>query len=427
VNTKTQSSPQNVVQENGKTYLIDKVDGKLEVKYGLPPEVKFCKRCVISNQRVAPSIMHKDTEDSKKETVGFDAEGVCNGCRAVENKDQIDWAEREHKLKQLLNEHRSRNGSWDVLIPGSGGKDSVYAAHVLRAKYNMNPLTVTWAPHMYTDVGWRNFQRWIHNGGVDNILFTPDGLTHRLLTKLAYTNLLHPFQPFIFGQRNYPARVAKEKGIKLMFYGEAAAEYGTKSREDLEAMMPIRYYTGNPNDENMFIGGVHIDQLTQDYGITRQKLASYLPITEDDVRESGIDCRYLGYYLKWIPQECYYYSVEHVGFEPNSERTDGTYTKYNSIDDKLDGFHYWTGFIKFGLGRCTHEVSQEIRHEHLDREEGVALINKYDGEFPKTFFKDVLEYVGMTEDEFLETADRFRSPHLWKKTNEGWVIRHKVT
>ncbi|MFD2235481.1 N-acetyl sugar amidotransferase [Phaeospirillum tilakii] len=413
------------VEKDGKVYMIDPNDGLLEVRHGLPPEVRFCKRCVISNQRAAPSVVTEDRAQSRKSTVGFGDDGVCFACRAVKAKrEEIDWEERERKLITLLDKYRSRNGSWDVLIPGSGGKDSVYAAHILKKKYGMNPLTVTWAPHMYTDVGWRNFQSWIHNGGFDNILFTPNGRVHRKLTRLAYETLLHPFQPFVFGQRNFPARVAMERGIPLVFYGESPAEYGTAERMDLQSVRPRKLYTGNPDGE-LYVSGHPIDDLRR-HGITREMLRPYLPISEDDADKAGLDMHYLGWFLKWIPQECYYYSVENVGFEANDQRTEGTYSKYNSIDDKLDGFHYWTGFIKFGIGRCTHEASQEIRHGHITREEGVALVHKFDGEFPNRYFKEVLAYMDMEEAEFLEIADRWRSPHLWKQTNAGWVLRHQV-
>ena len=86
---------------------------------------------------------------------------------------------------------------YDVIVPGSGGKDSAYTAHILKYKYGMNPLTVTWAPHMYTEIGFKNFENWMHVGGLDNILYTPNGVLHRELTRNAFLNLLHPFQPFI--------------------------------------------------------------------------------------------------------------------------------------------------------------------------------------------------------------------------------------
>ena len=105
-------------------------------------------------------------------------------------------------------------------MPGSGGKDSFYAAHLLKYKYGMHPLTVTWAPHIYTPWGWDNMQAWIH-AGFDNYLCTPNGMTHRLLTRLATENLFHPFQPFILGQKQlapqdgrqvrYPAGVLRRE------------------------------------------------------------------------------------------------------------------------------------------------------------------------------------------------------------------------
>ena len=57
-------------------------------------------------------------------------------------------ARHEHDLNKFLDKYRSRNGSYDCLVPGSGGKDSVWQAHILKTKYNMNPLTVTFSPHI---------------------------------------------------------------------------------------------------------------------------------------------------------------------------------------------------------------------------------------------------------------------------------------
>ena len=125
-------------------------------------------------------------------------------------------------------------------------------------------------------------------------------------------------------------------------------------------------------------------------------------------------------------QECYYYSVENAGFQANTERTEGTYSKYISIDDKTDGYHYWTTFVKFGIGRATYDASQEIRNKHIDRKEGVSLVNKYDGEFPKKYFKEFLNYIDLKEDEFFEIADKFRSFIYGKKVNGTWKLKYKV-
>jgi len=407
-------------------YIDDPVDGRLEVKYGLPGEVMFCKRCVISNQRPSSSVEFKHRRDSKKATIHLDKAGVCDACRYAEIKDrEVDWEEREHALQALCDKYRSRNGSYDCLVPGSGGKDSVYAAHVIKTKYGMHPLTVTWAPHLYTDVGWRNFQNWLHIGGFDNYLFTPDGQVHRTLTRLAYENLLHPFQPFILGQKNFAPTMALKMNLPLVFYGENEAEYGNPIDENEGARRRERYFAQG-QDEEMYLGGVPVSALP-DHGVAPAQITPYLPADADALEAAKIEVHYLGYYLHWTPQQNYYYAVEHTNFVANTERTEGTYSKYNSIDDKTDPYHYWTTLIKFGIGRATYDASQEIRNHHIERDEAVALVHRYDEEFPRKYFQEFLDYLSLEEEQFFEIADRFRSPHLWKKTNEGWKLRHKVS
>jgi len=156
-------------------------------------------------------------------------------------------------------------------------------------------------------------------------------------------------------------------------------------------------------------------------------LAPYLPLDPSIIKEKEIEFHYMGYYLKWTPQECYYYAVENTGFQANPERTEGTYSKYNSLDDRVDPYFYYTAFIKFGLGRAAYDAAQEIRNHHLTREEGVALVRRFDGEFPKKYFKEILNYLDLTEEKFIEIVDRFRSPHLWKKENGKWMLRHPIS
>ena len=147
-------------------------EDEIPVKYGLPRYVQYCTRCVISNQRPSSVKEFENRPDAQKATIMFDDEGVCAPCRYADIKEnKIDWEEREQELWALCQKYHSRNGSYDCIVPGSGGKDSAFTAHTLKYKYGMNPLTVTWAPHIYTDIGWQNFRNWIHIGGLDNALF----------------------------------------------------------------------------------------------------------------------------------------------------------------------------------------------------------------------------------------------------------------
>lgn len=399
---------------------------KLETYYGLPSEVKFCKRCVMSNQRPASAVEFKHTKDSKKVTMHFDEDGICDACRTAEQKERIDWAEREKELVALLDQYRSKDGGYDCLVPGSGGKDSAYQAHVLKYKYGMNPLTVTWPPILYTDYGYKNWKNWI-DSGFDNVSFNRNGKTMKLLTKLSIENIFHPFQTFILGQKNLAPKIAAKFGIPLIFYGENEAEYGNPIADNATSLRDKSYYSYEHLDE-IFLGGVSIKQLTEDYKIPLNDLLSFLPASTNELEKSKIEVHYLGYYLKWTPQEVYYYAVENTGFKARPFRTQGTYSKYNSIDDKIDDLHYYTTYIKFGIGRATYDASQEIRNKHLTREDGVALVNRFDGEFPDRYFTEIMDYLDIDPGYFKgELTDKFRSPHLWGKDENGlWKLRHNV-
>ena len=394
--------------------------------FGLPEKVVFCKRCVISNQRPSSSVEFKHLQSERKTTIGFDAEDVCDACRYHEVKERkIDWGRREQSLIDLLNKHRRSDGGYDIVVPGSGGKDSAYTSHILKYKYGMNPLTVTWAPHKYTEIGWKNFENWLHHGGFDNILFTPNGRLHRYLTQQAFLNLLHPFQPFIVGQRIIGPKMAAKFGIKLVMYGENQAEYGNNSDENNLPTMDSKFFSVG-NLQEMVLGGKTIKDIISETKFTLNDFAPYIPPDVNYLEERGVEVRYLGYYLKWDPQECYYYATEHTGFQANSERTEGTYSKYSSIDDRIDMFHYLTTLIKFGIGRATYDAAQEMRNGKITREEGVKLVRKYDQEFPKKYFKDFLDYIDVSEAKFHETLDKFRSPHLWARDGSEWRLSHAV-
>ncbi len=410
-------------------------------QYGLPQDVQFCTKCVIPTTRPTASNEYTHQKARGHDYIQFDKEGVCSACRFCDAKfdGTINWDEREKELLALLDKYRSKDGSYDCLVPGSGGKDSIYASHILKTKYGMHPLTVTWAPHLYTDIGWKNFQNWMHVAGHDNYLFTPNGEVHRKLTRNAFLNLLHPFQPFILGQKTFAIKMAAQFGIPLVFYGPSPGENGgntpitqnqyilgeSEKKTHKSSGFKLNYIDDTSDLNSMYLGGKKVSDYVKE-GVTIGDLSPYLPLDPNLAQDKGIEFHFLGYYLKWVPQECYYYSVENGGFETNPMRTEGTYQKYVSLDDKTDGFFYYTSFIKFGFGRATQDAASEIRHRHITRDEGVALVNRFDGEFPKKYFKEFLEYIDITEDQFWKTINSFRDPLLWKKEGDNWELKYKV-
>lgn len=376
-------------------------------KYNLPEKIQFCKRCVMSNQRPR---------------ISFDENGICSACNFSDYKEKtVNWSAREKELTDLLNKYRRNDGQYDVIVPSSGGKDSAFVAHMLKFKYGMNPLTVTWAPHLYTEIGFENHQNHIHIGNLANILVAPPGHTHRKLTKLAFEHLGDPFLPFIYGQNNMPLQMAEKFGIPLIFYGEnSEVEYGGNMSD---AFVPTRDW--RHKNTNILMSGMPPETFLE-HGISNNDLQPYLPPSNENLEKMGLEIHYFGYYYKWVPQENYYYCVENTGFKANKERSEGTYSKYASLDDKIDGFHYYLMFIKFGIGRATSDAAHEVRDGHLTREEAVALVGRFDGEFPKKYYELFLDYAGITEQEFNDVVNSWRPAHVWREINGEWFLRHKV-
>lgn len=373
--------------------------------YNLPSKVQFCKECTVSNQR--PRIT-------------FDEHGVCSACNFAKFKrSEIDWDAREAELQSLCDKHRKNNGEYDVIVPCSGGKDGSFVAHQLKYKYNMNPLCVTWAPLLSTPLGRKNLDSFIA-AGFDHILGTPNPVVTRKLTQLAFIHLGDPFQPFIYGQTNFPLKMAVQHNVQLIMYGEnGEVEYGGDMKN---AYRPTREIADH--DKHYFSGKP--PEFWTDHGVSENDLAPFKAPPYADIKANNTEIHFYGYYKFWDPQENYYYARKNTGFEPNTERSEGTYSKYASLDDRIDGFHYYLSYIKFGIGRTTSDTAHEIRDGKIEREEGVALVKRFDGEFPQKYFQTFLEYCDISEAEFHEVIDSWRSSHLWEKVDGHWQLLHSV-
>jgi len=393
--------------------------------YGLPVKVRFCRRCTMNNQRPSSTVEFRNRPGEQKRPIHFDHQGVCEACRFAEKKKTIDWESREGKLQLLCDRFRRDDGRYDVIVPGSGGKDSAMAAHILKHRYGMHPILVTWPPQIYTRVGRRNFESWL-NAGFPNFTYWPNQHVHRLLTRFAFENLVHPFQPFIIGQKNLAPKLSVMLDVPLVIFGENEAEYGNPLKDNEAPTRDPSYYSMENRLDEIYLGGVAARDLIRDHHLTLADLEPYLPVDPYRLERVKTEVHYLGYYLRWHPLETYYYAVEHTDFLPNDFRTEGSYSKYSSIDDKIDWLHYYTAYIKFGIGRATYDSAQEIRNGDITRDEGIRLVRRFDGEFPEMYLADCLKYMGISRERFNEVIDRARPPHLWENRNGEWVLRHRI-
>ena len=389
-------------------------------------KVIHCKECLLTNQKPHSINESKNKIGSKKNFLKIDHEGVCDACKYSKFKNlNIDWNSREKKLLKILKKYRKNNGEYDCIVPGSGGKDSCTTAHLLKYRYKMNPLTVTYSPLIYTDAGKKNMNSWINIGGFDNYLFTPNGRVSSILSREAFKNLLHPMQPFKFGIKSFAAKMAIKFNIDLIFFGEPYLEYGSSDLDQKNSPnYPLNMII---NDKKTFIAGLSLEQLKKKFDFNNNDLNPYLPLQLNDIKKKKINIQFLGWYYKWNPQEIYYYASKNCGYSPDTQRIDGTYGRYAGVDDKIEWLHFFCHYIKFGIGRCRLDASQEIRSGHITRDEGIALCKKYEGEVPLRYLNDCFKFMKISESEGWKIIDKFRPKHLWKKNKKNkWIRKQEI-
>ena len=380
-------------------------------------KIKFCKLCLTTNLR--PMIK-------------FDDKGVCYACLYAKKKNtEINWKKRESELLRLLDKYRSKNGSHDVICPSSGGKDSGYVAHMLKYKYGMNPLAVSWAPGLYTKIGWLNLMAFSEK--IDTLIYVPNRELHSKLTRVSFEYYGDIFQPWQFGMEGYPQKIAIKFNIPLIIYGENQwVQYSGISLDEEGGENKIERRILNQNlrvksgVDRLIKIAVKQKLLNKKY-LKNNKLAEdYRLPSYEEINKNNSKSYFFSYFKKWVPHENYYYASENCGLNCDSERTEGTFTKYASLDDKLDEIYYYFQYLKFGFGRCTSDVNTEIRDGYITRDEGVNLVKLYDGEFPLRYLNEAIDYMGITREKFDSISDKFRDKKIWRKVAGKYKLKFQV-
>lgn len=350
--------------------------------------------------------------------IHFDEEGVCSACKYWEEKDNvIDWDARKKEMEEVCDKFRSNDGSYDCIVPVSGGKDSGYIAWKVKHDYGMHPLTVTFAGNKDTVLGKKNLRSLI-DSGFDNILFTPNGAVHKKIIKKAFMEFGDPFLPFISGVIAAPFKAAVQYNIPLIIYGEdGEVEYGGAAETKSKAAFDLAFI------REKLLSGQNILKWMDDE-ITLFDLQPYLLPTEKELESTKVVPIHLSYYEKWEPSKHVELAKKRTGFTALEKRSEGTYTNFASLDDKHDGFHYFMMFPKFGICRATSDAAHEIREGRLSREEGLEFVRKYDGEFPREHFDEFLDDIDMTERAFWQVVERFINRKIWEQVGDKeWKLK----
>ena len=178
---------------------------------------------------------------STRPRISFDEQGRCNACVWTERKKTLNWSARQSELEQLLDNNRSDRGSFDCIVPVSGGKDGSYVAYNLKHNYGMNPLTVTINPPLPTELGQKNLANFLQSG-YPHVGVSPNPESMQILNRHGLVEKGFPYFGWLTSITLAPLEIAARFGCKLVFYGEdGEVEYGGASSTESTPYRDMEY------------------------------------------------------------------------------------------------------------------------------------------------------------------------------------------
>lgn len=377
--------------------------------------------CGIETKAVANiTVCRECLMPSTRPRVGFDSDGVCNACLNAKRKELIDWNARRAEFLRLVEENRPKTGSYDCIVPWSGGKDSSMIALRLKEEFGLNPLLVTFSPMIPSEVGIHNREE-VLRAGFDHINLRPNQKAARHMARRFFKERGNPKVCWDAGVTATPMQLAARLEIPLIFYAEhGESEYGghVLSEEHMKQRDMAEFL-------EHLVGDDPINWM--DHVIEERDLAPYLYPDMALVAERGVKAMYFSYFFKWDVYENYHYVADRINFHlAPGGRTDGTFTGYDSLDDKIDNLYYHMQLIKFGFGRAVRDASRLIQLGHLTRKQALEKALPYDDEFPETYLGEVLDYLGMDRAELIRVIDLHRNPEIWSRNGDHWVRSFEI-
>ena len=370
--------------------------------------IKYCRHCVYPET---------------KPDLSLDENGICDACRFVDVKDTTNWDLRRKELAEIFEKFKNKDGSnYDCVIPVSGGKDSTFQAYVVKEEFGLNPLCVSYHLPEFTDLGRKNLEN-LKKLGVDCLEFTPNPEICKKMQKIALIEFGDAQWPEHFGIFTVPVQVAVRYNIPLIVWGEnSQAEYGgpLKDMENkyLDSKWCEQYGTRVGGQSNSFVG----PEVMLKHGIDRKFLNPYIYPSDEEIKQVGVTGIFLGSFIRWNIKE-QLKKVRDLGFTLHDGPSEGTFTNYENLDNKIQGIHDYFKWLKFGYGRATDNASVQIRLNWINREEAMKLVKEHEGKLPERYLDEFLEQWDMSRDEFLQITEKFTNKELFKKDENGNLIR----
>ncbi|MBD1136496.1 N-acetyl sugar amidotransferase [Pelagibacterales bacterium SAG-MED49] len=365
--------------------------------------MEYCKSCLQTNSR--PGIL-------------FDKEGICPACNYFKTLKKVDWDKRKRQLDKIVafgKENRSSDG-YDCIIGVSGGKDSLRQAIFVKEILGMNPLLVclSYPPKQIAQRGVDNLSNLINKGFDCTTIQPAPGVWRDLMHKsfFEYTNWARSTELALFSS---VPRMAIAYQIPLIWWGDnPALQIG-----DLGVMGKNGWDGNNTKNLNTLSGGNYKWMLNKN--IKTDNILQYLYPSDKEMERAKLQIVYLGYFWNiWSLRDNGFYAALH-GLNLRSDKPweSGDHAGVSSVDEDWVTVNQMIKYLKYGFGKVSEYVNEDIRNKRITRNQGIDLIKKYDGKCSTKYIKSFCDFIGISFDEFWWQVDKSVNYDLFLKKNTG--------
>lgn len=367
----------------------------------------YCTRCVMP---------------STKPDLRLDETGVCNACRAYEDRKEVDWNKRRTELLGILDRYRQNGKNWDCIVPVSGGKDSTYQV-VRMLQFGLNPLCVTATTCDLADIGRKNIEN-LKRLGVDHMEFSPNPQVRIKLNQIGLREVGDISWAEHVGIFTVPVRAAVQFNIPLIVWGENSQnEYGGPAAAADNNQLTRRWL-----EEFGGLLGMRVSDMSETYGIEARHLLPYQYPTDEELKRVGVTGLFLGHYIPWDGLANALIAQAN-GLTTLGTAVEGSMVNYENIDNYQTGIHDYFKYLKFGFCRTSDIASLHVRRGRITRQDALDIVKRRDGKFPWSYLgkslEDILEPLDMSVDEFVKICDRFTNKKIFRRDASGALVKDK--
>lgn len=351
----------------------------------------------------------------------FTNQGLCPACDYYFNSNlKADWEIRFELLKKELKKYKKNKNHFDCIIGISGGKDSTRQAIWARDKLGLNPLLVCLAypPEQVTERGAKNLSNLIELG-FDVLIWALQPQTWKKALKSGFINDLNWAKASEQAIISSVPQIAIKYNIKLIFWGEnPGLQLG-----DMKTVRPLGYDGNNLRNMNTVKGG-KLDWMIKD-GFHQKDLIAYRYPTIKQFEKEKLQIIYMGWFWdNWsIINNGTFSSSYGLELREDSFENTGDLWGCFSLDEDWVTLNQMIKYYKFGFGRVNDYCNEGIRHGTMTREEGINLIENYEGKISNKYIEDFCRYIEISETEFWDKVKSIVNKDLFTITESGKIIR----